>query len=62
MNDINQTTKRYARSLSEAFPDDVDNAYSITRYRPHYGDWAVWITCAFGAGFLAGLLCMEAWR
>lgn len=63
MNDkLNETTKRFPRTMSEAFPSSVDNAYSITQYRPHYGDWFVWITCAFAAGFLTGLLCMEAWR
>jgi hypothetical protein len=62
MEKINETTKRFPRTLGEAFPHDVDQAYSISRYKPVYGDWAVWIMCSFAAGFLVGVLCMEAWK
>ena len=51
MNDLNNTSRRYPRTLAEAFPKEPQNAYAITQYRPHYGDWFVWITCAFAAGF-----------
>ena len=62
MEDLNNTTRKYPRTLEEAFPKDHNNAYTIIRYKPEYGDWAVWIMCVFAAGFLTGVLCMEAWR
>ena len=60
MSDLNNTPRRYPRTLLEAFPKDARNAYSITRHKPH-ADVDAWVgfVCIFALGFVVGLLCGE---
>jgi hypothetical protein len=41
---MNDTTRKYPRTLHEAFPYDADYAHAITRYtNPHrLNYWAIW--------------------
>jgi hypothetical protein len=60
MSQINNTPRKYPRTLHEAFPHEADNAYTITRYKgaPNV-DWVVAFVCIFALGFLVGALCAE---
>lgn len=49
------TTRRYPRTLSEAFPQD--RAYCVEVYRPQRMRWR-WV--AFGLVLLAGVLSLSA--
>ena len=60
MSDLNNTPRKYPRTLLEAFPKDPRNAYTITRYKPPMDvDWLVGLVCIFALGFVVGLLCSE---
>jgi len=58
---INETTKRFPRSLEEAFPQDYPDQYvAIHLYaRKVRSDWMVFSCAMFGFGFLLGLLLGE---
>ena len=58
MSDLNNTPRRYPRTLLEAFPKDPRNAFTISRYKPHVNvDWVVGVVCIFALGFVLGLVC-----
>ena len=58
MSDLNNTPRRYPRTLLEAFPKDPRNAFTISRYRPPADvDWLVGVVCIFALGFVLGLVC-----
>ena len=54
---INNTTRRYPRTLLEAFPTHYPN--SVSRYKPLDPDLIVGLVCIFAAGFVLGLLVGE---
>ena len=65
MNDINSTTKRFPRTLAEAFPHHHREQFvPIIYYRPERinPDWLVIGTCLFCLGFLFGILVCEVAR
>ena len=50
-NDHNHTTKRFKRSLSEAFPSDARSAIAIEVHKPKDPAWLIWtilIVCLVG--------------
>jgi hypothetical protein len=57
-----ETTKRFPRTLSEAFPREYpDQFYMLQGYRPRmHPDLPVVIMCVFAAGFVVGLLVAGA--
>ena len=57
MDEINNTTRRYPRTLLEAFPTHYPN--SMSKYKPLDPDWIVGLVCIFAAGFVLGLLVGE---
>mgnify|MGYP006270367887 CR=1 FL=1 len=57
MSDTNNTRK-YPRTMLEAFPKDPRNAYTITRHKPPMDvDMWVGVVCIFALGFVLGLVC-----
>lgn len=56
--DLNPTTRRYPRTLQEAFPKDDWESVDKTVYKVNPDDWIALIAL-FGLGFLLGLLLGE---
>lgn len=54
------TTRRYPRTLREAFPRDAQHAYAIERYRPISENLVgIFLACAIGIAF--GLSLVVWW-
>lgn len=53
-----ETTRRYPRSMSEAF-HDADYACAIEAPRSNPGQFFVYVACAIGFLFVVGLLISE---
>jgi hypothetical protein len=56
--DLNPTTRRYPRTLQEAFPKDDWETVDKTVYKVNPDDW-ISLIALFGLGFLLGLLLGE---
>lgn len=57
---MNTTTRKYSRTMAEAFPHGPEYAIAIERYKPLKADTVVGWTLAFAAVFVAVLLIVEA--
>jgi hypothetical protein len=57
---FNNTTRRFPRTLQEAFPNDPQYAASVEVTRAKLDlEMFVLLACVFGAGFLTGLVCVK---
>ena len=57
---MNTTTRKYSRTMAEAFPHGPDYAIAIERYKPLKADTVVFWTILVSAVFVIGLLISEA--
>lgn len=57
MTEVNWTTRRFPRTLEEAFPDGPTYAASVEIYRKHFtlDTFNIWL-CIFGCGVLCGAM------
>ena len=54
---MNDTTRRYPRSLQEAFPTDREWAYAVERYSRRYESiGSVLLACGIGIGLALALV------
>lgn len=58
MNKINETERRFPRTLAEAYPSDYPEQFiAIQKYQPRRvdPDWMIYGCCLFALGFFLGV-------